>query len=62
MDARLQGILDWGKRRSLRDIIQSDDGYSLTDSEARRYVRWAIKQGYEYLSQVPDYEQVKDKI
>ena len=62
MDASLQGLLDWGKRRSLRDLIQSDNGYSLTDAEARRYVRWAIKQGYKYLSEVPDHEQVKDKI
>ena len=62
MDASLQGLLIWGQRRSLRDLIQSDNGYSLTDAEARSYILWAITQGYKYLSEVPDYEQVKNKI
>lgn len=62
MDASLQGLLEYGKRRKLTDIIQSDNGYSLTDAEARRYIKWALLNGYKYLSEVPDYEEVKDKI
>lgn len=62
MDASLQGLLEYGKRRRLTGIIESDNGYSLSDAEARKYIKWALMNGYKYLSEVPDYEQVKDKI
>lgn len=62
MDANLQGLWEYGKRRKLTNFIQSDNGYNLTDAEARKYIKWALLNGYKYLSEVPDYEQVKDKI
>ena len=62
MDANLQGLLEFGKRRSLRGVIKSDNGYELTDNEARTYIRWEISFGYKYLSEVPDFEDIRDKL
>lgn len=40
----------------------SNNGYELTDKEARAYIRWAILSGYKYLSEVPDFEDIRDKL
>lgn len=62
MDANLQGLMEFGKRRNLRGVIMSNNGYELTDKEARAYIRRAILSGYKHLSEVPDFEDIRDKL
>lgn len=59
MDVYLRDLIF---QRNLSGKIQSKYGYLLTDAEARKYIEWALLNGYKYLSQVPDYEHVKDII
>jgi len=48
--------------KNVSGIIVSDNGYSLTDDEVRRYVRYCVKKGYENLYNCPDFETVKHLI
>lgn len=57
----LRMFLFCSKGRNTDDIIISDKGHSLTDKEAKAYVRWGIENGYKTLNELPEFEEVKDK-
>jgi len=43
------------KRKSLKNIIIDDDGNYMSDQEARLFLNWASKQGYESFNDIPDF-------
>lgn len=62
MNADLQGFLDYYKRKNASGMLNTDKGYSLSDKEAKAYVKWGIKQGYTTLKEMPEFEEVKDQL
>lgn len=62
MNMDLQGFLDYYKRKSAHRILCTNKGHSLSDTEAKTYVRWGIKQGYTELKQMPEFEDVKNRL
>lgn len=62
MDADLQGFLDYYRRRKADGLFQTNSGYTLSDKEAKAYARWGIKNGYKLLKEMPEFEEVKDKL
>jgi len=62
MNMDLEGFLLWHKNRSADNIIISDKGHHLNDKEARAYARWGLDNGYKSLKELPEFEEVKDKL
>lgn len=62
MDMDLLGFLMWYKNRSAANIMISDKGYHLSDREAKAYARWGIENGYKSLKDLPEFEEVRDKL
>lgn len=62
MNADLQGLLAYFKHRNATGIMKSDKGHSLSDKEAKAYVRWGVKKGYKLLKEMPEFEDVKDQL
>jgi hypothetical protein len=65
MNADLIGLLEYmkaHKNKNLTGIIESGNGYRLSDKEARAYVCWCVKSGYKTLHDAPDFEIVKIKL
>lgn len=40
----------------------TDKGHSLSDKEAKAYAKWGIENGYATLKEMPEFEDVKDKL
>jgi hypothetical protein len=62
MNASIPGLLAYFKKKNLNGIVVAGDGYSLSDSEARAYLRYCSLHGYADLSSAPDYHEIKDKL
>ena len=61
MNANLKGLLDFFKRKNMDNIIISKE-HSLSDKEARAYIKYCLSQGHTELKNCPEYEDVKDKL
>lgn len=59
MDMNLQGFLSYHKR-SASGLVTNDAGKRLTDLELRAYARWGVSHGYKLLSELPEYETIKE--
>lgn len=55
----LQGFLAYHKRNA-HGLVTTDAGKRLTDAELRAYARWGVLHGYTLLSQLPEYETIKE--
>ena len=62
MDMFLKGFLLWNERRNANNIIISDKGHHLSDAEAKSYARWGVENGYNTLKEMPEFEEVKEKL
>lgn len=62
MNASINGLLQFARRKSLAGLIQCADGDTLSDAEARAYLKWCSLQGYADLKSAPDFYNVKDKL
>lgn len=62
MNANIAGLLAFCKKRNIGGLIVTADGYALSDTEARAYLRWCSINGYNDLYSAPDYNEVKDKL
>lgn len=62
MDASVTGLLLRSRRRSLHGLLVSASGHILSDNEARVYLHWLAEHGYAYLSDAPDFDDVRYNI
>jgi hypothetical protein len=62
MNASINGLLKFFRRKSLAGLIECADGYTLSDEEARAYLKWCSSNGYTDLKSAPDYHEIKDKL
>ncbi len=62
MNMDLLGFLTWHKKRSAANIIVSDRGHYLSDKEAKAYAKWGLENGYKSLKELPEFEDVVDKL
>jgi len=62
MNADLQGILNYYGKRPIKDLLVSDDGYTLSAKEARVYIKYCLSLGHTELKTCPDWDEVKDKL
>jgi hypothetical protein len=59
MDASVTGLLLRFRRKSLHGLLVSASGHVLSDDEARAYLHWLAEHGYSYLSDAPDFDDVR---
>ena len=62
MNMDLLGFLAFYMQKKAANIIVSNKGYSLSDREAKAYVRWGVENGYKDLRSMPEFEDVKDEL
>lgn len=62
MNADLQGILDFYGDKPISELLLCDNGYYLTDKQARAYIKYCISQGHTELKTCPEYEDIKEKL
>lgn len=62
MNASINGLLVFARRKSLHGLIETANGRPLTDAEARAYLRWCSLNGYTDLDSAPGYDEVKNKL
>lgn len=56
MNANIQGLLDYFKRKQL-NCLQSNDGRDIPSKEAKEYLRWCLAHGYKELKDAPDWDE-----
>lgn len=61
MNADLQGMLEFYKKKSVANLIVTDKGKTLNDSEARAFIKYCLSKGHTELNTCPEYEDVVDK-
>lgn len=62
MNCDLQGFLDYFHGKNANGIIITDKGKALSDREAKTYALWGLKNGYTELCQMPEFEDVEQKV
>lgn len=62
MNADLQGILNWYGNKPITNLLRCNNGYYLSDKEARVYIKYCLKQGHAELKTCPEFEDIKDKL
>ena len=62
MNADLQGMWDYyfseKSRKRCNNIIVTDLGKSLSHEESRKLIRWGLYNGYKYLKEMPEFEEI----
>lgn len=58
-DMNLQGFLAYHKGNAYGLVI-TNAGKALTDKELRAYARWGLLHGYKLLSELPEFETIKE--
>ena len=61
MDMDLKGFLMWHKGNA-DGYVTTDSGRDLTGRELRAYCRWGVSNGYELLSELPEFEEVEQRM
>ena len=62
MKCDLQGFLSYFHRKNSGGIIVTDKGRTLSDKEAKAYIRWGLKNGYTELTQMPEFDDVEQQL
>lgn len=62
MNCDLQGFLDFFTHKKSDNIIVTNAGRSLSDKEAKEFVRWGIQNGYTDLTDMPEYEDIENQL
>lgn len=58
MNASLEGLKRFHKRKSMNNLIVTEKGRHLNDREARQYIDYCLEKGYKDLYSCPEYEDV----
>ena len=56
MNADIQCMLNYYKHKQM-NILQSDSGQKIPSKDAKKYLKWCIKNGYKDLYSAPDWDE-----
>jgi len=56
MNADIKNMLEYYKHKPI-NILQSDKGEYIPSKEAKKYLKWCLKNGYNDLYSAPDWDE-----